>query len=288
MASDGGLSHVVVTPSRDESNLLPDLIESMAKQTLIPSHWVIVMHNSGKQSADLIDEACKKHQWISTISINDDSPRKRGGQIAKLVNRGLSTIKSDWDFFSKIDADMVLPEDYFECIFAKFADSEKLGISSGTCYLMENGKKVYEKTSRGHTRGGLKTYRRKCYDHIGGINELDGWDGIDNIAAQMHGWETKSIAELEVFHQRRTGSSSGLLSGCFESGKFAHSMGYFPPFMIARSIHRMYRKPIFVGGVSMFIGYLFSVISRRKRMVSPEIENYLRNKQKKMMIPWRK
>ena len=88
---------------------------------------------------------------------------------------------------------MVLPEDYFECIFAEFSDSEQLGITSGTCYLMEKGKKIQEKTSKDHTRGGLKTYRRECYDQIEGINETDGWDGIDNITAQMHGWETRSI-----------------------------------------------------------------------------------------------
>ena len=288
MASNGGLSHVVVTPSRGESNFLPDLIDSMTKQTLTPTNWVIVIHNSGQQSLDLLNEACNEHNWISTISINDGSQRKRGGQIAKLVNRGLSTIKSDWNFFSKIDADMILPEDYFECIFAEFGDSEKLGITSGTCYLMERGKKVQEKTSRDHTRGGLKTYRRECYDQIEGINETDGWDGIDNIVAQMHGWETRSIPELEVLHQRRTGSSSGLLSGCFESGKFAHSMGYFPPFMLARSIHRMFSKPIFFGGISMLMGYLYSVMGGKKECIRPEVQKFLRNKQKNKLMPWRK
>ena len=71
--------------------------------------------------------------------------------------------------------------------------------------LNGEGEKIQEKTSKDHTRGGLKTYRRECYDQIEGINETDGWDGIDNITAQMHGWETRSIPELEVLHQRRTG-----------------------------------------------------------------------------------
>lgn len=288
MPSNGGLSHVVVTPSRGESNFLPDLIDSMTKQTLTPTNWVIVIHNSGQQTLDLLNEASHEHNWISTISINDNSQRKRGGQIAKLVNRGLSTINSDWNFFSKIDADMVLPEDYFECVFAEFSDSEKLGITSGTCYLMEKGKKIQEKTSKDHTRGGLKTYRRECYDQIEGINETDGWDGIDNITAQMHGWETRSIPELEVLHQRRTGSSSGLLSGCFESGKFAHSMGYFPPFILARSIHRMSSKPIFLGGISMLMGYLYSVLGGKRESIRPEVQKFLRNKQKNKLMPWRK
>ena len=40
--------------------------------------------------------------------------------------------------------------------------------------------------------------------------ELDGWDGIDNIMAQMSGWETRPINRLEVLHQRTTGSHSEL------------------------------------------------------------------------------
>ena len=55
-----------------------------------------------------------------------------------------------------------------------------------------------EKVSPDHTRGGLKTYRRQCLEEIGGIMELDGWDGIDNIMAQMSGWETRPINRLEV------------------------------------------------------------------------------------------
>ena len=65
---------------------------------------------------------------------------------------------------------MVLPEDYFECIFAEFSDSEQLGLQ-GHMLQWRRGK-IQEK-SKDHTRGGLKTYRRECYDQIEGINETD-------------------------------------------------------------------------------------------------------------------
>ena len=53
----------------------------------------------------------------------EDKTKGEGGQIAKLVNVGLSSATSDWDFFSKIDADMILI-DYFERIFEKFDQSQ--------------------------------------------------------------------------------------------------------------------------------------------------------------------
>jgi glycosyltransferase involved in cell wall biosynthesis len=286
MANNGEFLHVVVTPSRDELDFLPALVDSMVSQTLPPSEWVIVSHNSGEEAMSLLEEASEKYNWITIIPVDDLSKRKRGAQIAKLVNLGLSEASSDWAFFSKIDSDMILPEDYFEKIISNFLDSEKLGITSGSCFILSNGRKVIEKVSKDHTRGGLKTYRRSCFDDIGGIRELDGWDGIDNIMAQMEGWDTHSFQDPKAQHQRRTGSHSGLVSGCFESGKFAHAMGYFPPFMLARSLHRMTSKPILIGGFSMFIGYLFSIMSRQKRVNEPEVISFLRKKQKNRLKPW--
>ncbi len=286
MSNNLDFTHVVVTPSRNEVDFLPALVDSMVSQTILPTEWIIVSHNSGEESAAFLEKISEKFDWIKIITLEDMSNRKRGEQIANVVNLGLLEATSDWSFFSKIDADMILPKDYFEKIFYRFSDSDKLGIASGSCFILSNGSESIEKVSGDHTRGGLKTYRRPCFDDIGGIKEIDGWDGVDNIIAQMKGWETNSFKDPKAHHQRRTGSHSGLLFGCFESGKFAYTMGYFPPFMFARSLHRMLRKPIIIGGISMFIGYLHSFLTRKKRMNDPEVVSFLRDKQKKRLKPW--
>jgi len=280
------IDHVVITPSRNECNFLPSLIESMTRQTIKPSRWVIVIHNSTDSSIKTLKEAQNENDWISIVLVDDDSPRKRGSQIAKLVNIGINSLDKGWDFLSKIDADMILPDDYFEKILSNFILFEGLGIASGSCYLLEDQKKISERVSSDHTRGGLKTYRRQCFDQIGGIMEVDGWDGIDNIMAQMGDWETKSFLDIESHHQRRTGASSGLLRGCFEAGKFAHSMRYFPPFIVARSIHRMARKPLFLGGFSMILGYLHGVMTRQPPIPRSDVLGYLRKKQKSRLKFW--
>ena len=66
--------------------------------------------------------------------------------------------------------------------------------------------------------------------------ELDGWDGIDNIMAQMAGWETKPINRLEVLHQRTTVLIPEWFQVALSLGRFAHSMGYYPLFHV-RSLH---------------------------------------------------
>lgn len=287
MAGYANLRHVVVTPSRDESVFLPQLVDSMVKQSITPSEWIIVSHNSDKSSSDYFEEICEKHEWITIRSIEDTSQRKRGEQIAKLVNQGLSSSTLDWDFFSKIDADMVLPEDYFEKIFTNFDASPQLGIASGSCYLIEGRRKIVEFVSPDHSRGGLKTYRRQCFEEIGGIREKNGWDGIDNALAQMNGWKTCCFSNIEVHHQRRTGSYYGLIRGCFETGKFAHSMRYYPPFILARSVHRMLRKPIVIGGISMLAGYLANSLTSKSTFDEVEVIEFLRNKQKNRLKFWK-
>ncbi len=281
------LSHIVVTPCRDESDFLPSIIDSMSRQTVIPTKWVIVSHNSGDKTNHILEEACANLGWIKVMEVNDDSPRRRGAQIAKLVNKGLDSTDFEWDYFSKIDSDMILPSDYFEKIFDEFHNSEDLGIASGSCYIVNRGRKIDEVVAPKHTRGGLKTYRRGCFLEIGGIREIDGWDGIDNSLAQMAGWQTSSFPNISVEHQRATGSYSGLVRGCFESGKFAFSMRYLPIFILARSIVRMGKKPLIVGGISMFCGYLYGFVSRHEKFDDLEAARFLRNGQKERLKFWK-
>lgn len=277
------MTHVLVTPCRDP-DLIGDLIDSVVSQTALPREWVIVLHNTCEKKYIEISNYVLQHGWISVIKVDDDSKRRRGAQIARIVNLAISNITQDWTYLSKIDADMVLEFDYFERIFSKFIENEKLGIASGACYLIEGEKRYEERVADQHTRGGLKTYRRQCFDEIGGIREVDGWDGVDNIAANMAGWETSNYADIPVFHRRRTGSHNGSIHGCFEAGGFAYALRYFFPYLLARSIHRMFARPYFIGGVSMFFGYYSAVLYRKPSSLSIQEKKFLRKKQRTKLL----
>ena len=285
MTNVKSVTHAIVTPCRDHVEIF-QLIDSMIEQTVPPLEWIIVLHNLKDYHFEQISIRTEPFQWIRLVRVNDDSTRKRGAQIARLVNAGISEIKQKWTYLSKIDADMVLELDYFENILGKFLQNQKLGIASGSCYLSINCKRQIEKVSDKHTRGGLKTYRRQCYEDIGGIREVDGWDGVDNIVAQMNGWETSNFSDIMALHTRRTGSHAGLLNGCFESGKFAYALRYSLLFMVARSLHRMLRKPVFLGGVSMFAGYLNAALLRTPQSLDDAETRYLRESQKERLMYW--
>ena len=76
-----------------------------------------------------------------------------------------------------------------------------------------------ERVTKGHTRGGLKTYRRECYDEIGGVEHVDGWDTIDNVMARLYGWETSNFENILAAQARPTGVSVGLISTAFNEEK---------------------------------------------------------------------
>ena len=130
MSNYQSIRHVIITPSRDEEKYLPKLIESISKQSLLPEKWIIVNHNSTDSSSEILQDAKSQYDWIDFVNVEDNCIRKRGSQIASLVNKGILELDSEWDYISKIDADMVLPEDYFENIFNQFKSNEKFTFKS--------------------------------------------------------------------------------------------------------------------------------------------------------------
>ena len=274
-----GRRHIVLTPMRNEGDFIEKCARSMIGQTIIPGEWIIIDDSSEDSSSEIINMFASKHSWIKIVKPKLAGKRGRGERIARLVNFGLSESTLEWDFCSKIDADIVLPKDYFEEVFSKFETNSNLGIVSGGCYVKGRRRLTLEKVSKDHTRGALKTYLSDCFLDIGGIRNADGWDGIDNIHAQMNGWETRNFPEIKAIHLRRTGSKGGEVRGCFEAGKIAHFMGYHPIFIIARSIHRMLGVPFIVGGFAMLFGFFTNWTVRRPIFEEGETVRYLRRKQ---------
>ena len=102
------ISHVVVTPFRNECQFLPELIETMTSQTIIPSEWILVDDHSSDGSIQLIEDAIIEHDWIRLVRGTEPGPRRRGGKVFRLVNLGLNSTNLEWSFLSKIDADISL------------------------------------------------------------------------------------------------------------------------------------------------------------------------------------
>jgi len=278
------IRHVVVTPVRDEEEYIADCVSSMINQTIKPKLWIIIDDNSQDGSPGILSILEEDNDWIKVIRPDILGTRERGRRIAKLVNRGIEEIDVEWDFLSKIDADMILTDDYFERLFSEFILNSKLGISSGNCIVMRGSSEVLEKVSEHHTRGGLKTYRAECYFEIGGIMEINGWDGMDNILARLNGWETKNWPDITAIHQRETGSYFGKVKGNYESGKIAYYLCYYMPYLFGRIMMKCFERPYLIGSMAFLFGFIGETIRFKPRFTDREAIKFQRRMQRDIIL----
>ena len=274
------MRYVVVTPVRDEEEYLPLTIASVVAQTILPRQWVLVNDGSKDATARIIDNAASRYPWIKAVHRSDRGYRKWGAGIIEAFYSGYNVLDcDDWDFMSKLDGDLSFEPDYFERTFGKFRDDAKLGIGGGVLYHTENGQRVLENHPKFHVRGGVKIYRRACWDAIGGLWVGPGSDTVDEVKANMLGWTTSSFFDIHMTHHRFTGASWGRWGGLVKDGKIDYVSGYHPLFLAAKSIKRLARRPYILGSYALVYGYISAYLERIPRVDDPAVIRYLRQQQ---------
>lgn len=271
--------YVIVTPVKNEERFLDGMISSVLRQTVRPAKWLIVNDNSTDGTGEILREVATRHKWITAVESNDPSmQRKPGGE--EVVHCGIRQVHmEDYDFFARLDADITFESDYFERLLIEFYKNPRLGIAGGVCYVWSRKGLVEEKHPRFHTRGALKTYRVRCYQEIGGLERKLGWDTVDEIRANMLGWETRSFPELQVVHHRPTQTASGALEGNRNFGIAGYYVGYHPLFLLVRAVKNMARPPYLLGGFSMLCGFLGGYLKSLPRIRDQELIRYVRKQQ---------
>lgn len=273
-------NYVVVTPVRDEETYLPRAIQSMVRQTILPREWIIVNDGSKDRTAAIIDEAAHQYPWIKAVHRTDRGFRKWGGGIIEAFYDGFYALAfTEWEFMSKLDGDLSFDSDYFERMFERFAEDPKLGIGGGVLYHDENGRRVLENHPKFHVRGGVKIYRRACWEDIGGLWVGPGSDTVDEVKANMLGWTSRSSFDVHMTHHRFTGAAWGRWGGLVKDGKIDYVSGYHPLFLAVKSMVRLFRRPYFLGSFALVYGYLSAHFQRTPRVDDEQLIRYLRRQQ---------
>jgi glycosyltransferase involved in cell wall biosynthesis len=274
------LKYVVITPVRDEEAYLRLTIESMIGQTIRPAEYVVVNDGSKDKTGQIIDEYACKYSWIRAVHRKDRGFRKVGGGIIEAFNSGLEMVAcKDWDFLSKMDGDLSFDPDYFEKCFEYFRKNPRLGVGGGYLYHTANGKRELEVNPLFHVRGGVKIYRRACWEAIGGLWVGPGSDTLDDVKANMLGWTSRSFPELLIHHHRVTGSAYGLWGAAVKDGRADYVSGYHPLFVLGKSLARLPRKPYILGSLGLLWGHIKCRLNGMRRVNDPQLVKYLRQQQ---------
>jgi glycosyltransferase involved in cell wall biosynthesis len=273
-------AYVVITPVRDEEQYLPLTIDSMVRQTVRPEEWVIVNDGSKDRTGAIIDAAAERYPWIRAVHRSDRGYRKWGGGIIEAFYEGFNSLSGrQWDFMSKLDGDLSFDPTYFANAIAKFRNDQRIGIGGGVLYHYVDGNRILERHPMFHVRGGVKIFRRACWDAIGGLWVGPGSDTVDEVKANMLGWVTRSFPDLHLIHHRPTGVSWGKWGGLVKDGRIDYVYGSHPAFLTAKCIARLIRRPYVVGSVALFYGYLRAALTHTPRVDDGDLIRYLRKQQ---------
>ena len=247
----------------------------------------MVDDGSRDDTPDIVREYAKTFPWIRLVERRDRGYAEPGRGVIEAFYAGYERIgHRDFDFIVKLDGDLTFGERYFESLFDRFRENPRLGMASGVCYVEINGGLERENHPEFHVRGPSKVYRRECWEQIGVLVKHLGWDSLDEIKAQYHGWDTRSYKDLVIIHHKVTGKNTGVFRWAIKLGQSDYYCGYHPLFLLAKGLRRLFLPPYVVGGVGILWGYFGNYLRGAERFPEEDVVHFLRNEQLKRLT-WR-
>lgn len=215
----------IIIPAHNEEKNLRLCLDSFVAQSCKPHELIVVDDNSSDNTLAIAQEYAVKHSWIKTVQNSSLDVHVPGKKVVDSFNVGLQ-LAQPYDLVGKFDADIVLPPTYFETLIKHFSANPNLGMCSGLLYILEEGEWIYETIAdKNHIRGPIKLYTKACFTAINGLRASIGWDTVDVLLAQYHGFDVLTDASLKVKHLRPTGSSYSTTSKLLK-GEALYKMRY--------------------------------------------------------------
>jgi glycosyltransferase involved in cell wall biosynthesis len=276
--------YCIITPVRDEERFIAATIESVLRQTVRPTEWIIVDDGSTDATGTIIDGYACKFLWIQVLHRQNRAHRLTRGGIDAFLHAYPSLHSRDWEYLVNLDGDLTFAPDYFERCFQRFRTMPQLGIGGGTIYTKVGERLQLEKAPSFHVRGATKIYRRECWEQMGGLCCSLGWDTVDEVKANQLGWRTQSFADLQLVHQRVSGAARGTWANAVLDGEADYIVGYHPLFFCLKCVRHLFLPPYLVRGLGLVYGFLRCVVRRTPLIGDRESRAYLRRQQLRLVL----
>jgi poly-beta-1,6-N-acetyl-D-glucosamine synthase len=275
-------SYVLVTPARNEADFIELTIKSVVAQTVPPLKWVIVSDGSTDRTDEIVSRYAAEYPWIELVRMPERRERHFAGKVHAFTAGYARMNGLKYEVIGSLDADISFDENYFSFLLQKLVEDPALGLV-GTPFK-EGSTQTYDYrfVSIEHVSGACQLFRRECFEEIGGYVPVKGGciDHIAVITSRMKGWKTRTFTDKVCLHHREMGTAQqSLLAARFKNGAKDYAVGNHPVWELFRTVHQMSKRPIFLGGVALISGYVWSVLRRADRPVSLELVQFYRREQ---------
>ena len=114
--------YVLITPARNEAELIAGTIESVVAQSVRPEKWVIVSDGSTDGTDDIVKRYMAEHPWIELVRTPERQERHFAGKVYAF-NAGYERVKgTPYDVVASLDADITFDPDYFVFLLEKLVE----------------------------------------------------------------------------------------------------------------------------------------------------------------------
>lgn len=267
----------IIIPAHNEENYIADCLYSFVQQTRKPEEVIVVDDNSSDDTFKIASGFAKDHSWIKVYQRKSSNEHIPGKKVVDAFNYGFQYISPEYDIVGKFDADIYLPENYFEQMHNHFQANWLLGMCSGLLYIEKNGDWVYENIAKkSHVRGPIKLYYRQVFELMNGLRPGVGWDTVDVLLCQYHDFQVLTDNTLHVKHLRPTGH--GYSSQNFKTkGEALYKMRYGLPLAkiaLLKMALQAKNPLLYFQGI---VGYLSSFFKNTEQFVTKEQGKFIRN-----------
>jgi biofilm PGA synthesis N-glycosyltransferase PgaC len=277
------LEYALITPVRNEEQVLPRLAESIFSQSALPKLWVIVDTGSTDATHEIVGDLTARADWIVSTSIAEGQVA-RGGPIVRAFAHGLTFVPPT-DIVVKFDADVTADSSFFESLLERFAHDEKLGIAGGAIHELESGQWRQQFSTDDFVRGACRAYRWECLQAVLPLEERIGWDGLDLVKARISGWKAQQFKDLPILHHRTVGERErSQARSWYAMGDAMHYMGYRAYYTVVAAIFNARQD---VHALMSIVGFGAAAVRRKPRHEDPRVLAYVRKQQRVRMLPRR-
>ncbi|HOZ74960.1 MAG TPA: glycosyltransferase family 2 protein [Flavobacterium sp.] len=271
------MKYYVVIPAHNEASFIGLTLQSLVSQTVLPQKIVVVDDHSTDTTAQIVGEFAQEHAFVGLVQATSQAIHLPGSKVIRAFQKGLDTLDTDYDFIVKLDADLILPNNYFETIIKHFESDATIGMVGGFAYIERNGDWILENlTDKDHIRGAFKAYRKSCFEQIGGLKPAMGWDTVDELLCKFYGWQVVTDESLKVKHLKPTGANYNKTAR-YKQGEAFYSLGYgfWITAIASGKLAMMKKKPLLF--LDYMMGFFKAKLAGKPLLVSKEQAKFIRN-----------